>query len=58
MGPVFHVNRYFVEKWELKPTDQYEMTTIPISVWFNWRATSRMRHGVLSPSGNVFTTAY
>lgn len=58
MGPVFHVNRYFVEKWELKPTDQYEMTTIPISVWFNWRAKSRRRHGIVYPSGNVFTTAY
>lgn len=58
MGPVFHVNRYFVEKWELKPTDQYEATVIPISVWFQWRASSRRRHGIVYPSGNVFTTAY
>jgi len=58
IGPYFHVNRYFVEKWELKPTDQYEATTIPISVWFNWRCSSRQRHAIVYPSGNVFTTAY
>lgn len=56
--PVFHARRYFVEKWELKPTDQYEMTTIPISVWYNFIADSRARHGVVYPGAAAIFSAY
>ena len=53
LGPVFHKERYFYKRKPIVPPDQPEALIVPISTWWNFRATSRRRLGLVSPRNST-----
>lgn len=56
MHPVFHTSRYMYQHPVQVHPNQPSTRIVPIECWYNLVCRSRQRQGILSPSGQIYTT--